>query len=153
MASDDKKGTNKSEKGKRLSQEQIVYGFNQLRQEQRNIVSKLAELEMDLNEHKLVADALKEVDGDRRCFRMVGGVLVERNVRQVLPAILNNKEQLSKVVDALNQKVTAKGQEINEYREKYNIQVRGEPVSLPSPAKPSEQQQSQTSGVLVENKT
>lgn len=35
------------------SQEQIVAGFNQLRQEQRNITTKVAELESDLNEHRL----------------------------------------------------------------------------------------------------
>lgn len=34
------------------TQEQIVAGFNQLRQEQRNISTKVAELESDLNEHK-----------------------------------------------------------------------------------------------------
>jgi len=43
---------------------------------------------------RLVIEALKEVDGDRKCFRMVGGVLVERTVRDVLPAMLNNYEQV-----------------------------------------------------------
>ena len=44
---------------------------------------------------RLVIDALKEVDGDRKCFRMIGGVLVERTVKDVLPAISNNHEQVS----------------------------------------------------------
>ena len=43
---------------------------------------------------RLVIEALKEVDGDRKCFRMVGGVLVERTVKDVLPAMLNNYEQV-----------------------------------------------------------
>lgn len=34
------------------TQEQIVAGFQQLRQEQRNISTKVAELESDLNEHR-----------------------------------------------------------------------------------------------------
>ena len=41
-------------------------------------------------------EALKEVDGDRKCFRMVGGVLVERTVKEVLPAMSNNYEQVSR---------------------------------------------------------
>jgi len=44
---------------------------------------------------RLVIEALKEVDGDRKCFRMVGGVLVERTVKDVLPAMINNYEQVT----------------------------------------------------------
>lgn len=44
----------------------------------------------------LVIDTLKEVDETRKCYRMVGGVLVERTVKEVLPALEGNKEQVSK---------------------------------------------------------
>lgn len=60
------------------------------------MASKAAELEMELNEHSLVIDTLKEVDETRKCYRMVGGVLVERTVKEVLPALEGNKEQVSK---------------------------------------------------------
>lgn len=43
----------------------------------------------------LVIDTLKEVDEARKCYRMVGGVLVERTVKEVLPALESNKEQVS----------------------------------------------------------
>jgi hypothetical protein len=39
-------------------------------------------------------DALKKVDSGRRCFRMVGGVLVERTVKDVLPALQYNSDQV-----------------------------------------------------------
>ena len=42
----------------------------------------------------LVIDALKIVDGSRKCYRMVGGVLVERTVGDVLPALIANHEQV-----------------------------------------------------------
>ena len=42
----------------------------------------------------LVIRALKDVDGERRCFRMVGGVLIERTVKDVLPALQHNCEQV-----------------------------------------------------------
>jgi hypothetical protein len=41
-----------------------------------------------------VIETLKEVDKDRKCFRMVGGVLVERTVNEVLPALEQNKDQV-----------------------------------------------------------
>ena len=58
--------------------EAVIASLNVLRNEQRSLASKLAELQMDLNEHKLVIDTLVGVDPERRCFRLVGGVLVEQ---------------------------------------------------------------------------
>ena len=46
---------------KKKSKEEIVEGFNKLRQEQRSVASKIAELEADKMEHNLVIEALKEV--------------------------------------------------------------------------------------------
>lgn len=50
-----------------------------------------------LSSSSLVIDTLKEVDETRRCYRMVGGVLVERTVKEVLPALENNKEQVGEI--------------------------------------------------------
>ncbi|XP_067328745.1 prefoldin subunit 2 [Anolis sagrei] len=111
---------------KALSAEQVVAGFNRLRQEQRGLASKAAELEMELNEHKLVIETLREVDATRKCYRMVGGVLVERTVKEVLPALESNKEQIHKIIETLSQQLQAKGRELNEFREKHNIRLMGE---------------------------
>lgn len=40
-------------------------------------------------------ETLKEVEKERKCFRMIGGVLVERTVAEVLPALEQNKDQVS----------------------------------------------------------
>ncbi|XP_076018694.1 prefoldin subunit 2 [Genypterus blacodes] len=108
------------------SAEQVVATFQRMRQEQRSMASKSAELEMDINEHSLVVDALKDVDPTRKCFRLVGGVLVERTVKEVLPALENNKEQISKIIDSINTQMQSKGRELTEYRERYNIRLVGE---------------------------
>ena len=34
------------------SQEQVIAGFQELRQQQRNVASKISELEMDMKEHE-----------------------------------------------------------------------------------------------------
>lgn len=145
---------------------QVMSKFQRMRQEQRSMASKAAELEMEINEHRFVAnipplhiwsfnnllltqlpnralsvtvlltlnvikktcfssatgtkevtsrlnplgfniffcsfvfssslviDTLKDVDPSRKCFRLVGGVLVERTVKEVLPALETNKEQV-----------------------------------------------------------
>ena len=39
-------------KGKMLDQEQVILQFNQMRQEQRNVMAKIGELDQDHNEHR-----------------------------------------------------------------------------------------------------
>ncbi len=35
-------------------------------------------------------------------FRMVGGVLVERTVKEVVPALVNNRDKMEKLIETLN---------------------------------------------------
>lgn len=74
----------------------------------------------------MVIETLKSVNEDRKCYRMIGGVLCERTVKDVLPVLQNNKEQLTKVMEALTDQLSKKGTEINEYKEKHNIRIRGQ---------------------------
>jgi hypothetical protein len=37
----------------------------------------------------------------RKCFRLVGGVLVERTVAEVHPAVTSNKEKIKSVIESL----------------------------------------------------
>lgn len=90
------------------------------------MASKAAEFEMDINEHSLVIETLKDVDPSRKCFRLVGGVLVERTVKEVLPALESHKEQISKIIETINTQMQSKGRELTEYRERYNIRLVGE---------------------------
>ncbi|GFT52404.1 prefoldin subunit 2 [Trichonephila clavipes] len=152
MASESGKPTKSNEKNKKLTQEQIVHIFNKLRQDQKNYVTKLTEVEQELNEHCLVVEALKDVDPERVCYRMIGGVLVQRTVKEVLPAVAHNKEQLAKILDNLNTQIEEKGKEINEFKEKHNIQIRKDPPILPQP-EPSKDEPQASSGVLVKTES
>ena len=75
--------------------ENVAAGLQTLRNEQRAFATKLSELQMDLNEHKLVIETLEKVERDRKCFRLVGGVLVERSVGEVQPALTDNRDKVS----------------------------------------------------------
>uniref|UniRef100_A0A6I8SYL3 Prefoldin subunit 2 n=1 Tax=Xenopus tropicalis TaxID=8364 RepID=A0A6I8SYL3_XENTR len=128
---------------------QVVAGFNRLRQEQRGLASKAAELEMDNEESFNVI--LPEVEQGRKCFRMVGGVLVERTVKEVLPALENNKEQINKILESLSTQLQTKGRELNEFREKHNIRIMGEDEAKQPPKEGGDSDGSKPSsaGVLV----
>ncbi|XP_003700898.2 prefoldin 2 [Megachile rotundata] len=123
MASDKKSG--KSSKGTKSNAE-ILSEFQMLRNEQRTMANKLSEIEMELNEHKIVIDTLKNIDPKRKCYRMIGGVLCERTVEDVMPTLVTNKERLTIVIDVLNDQLMKTGIKINEFKEKHNIKIRGQ---------------------------
>jgi prefoldin subunit 2 len=54
------------------------------------LANKLAEFEMELSEHELVVNQLRPLDKGRKAYRLVGGVLVERTVGEVIPALEDN---------------------------------------------------------------
>lgn len=60
---------------------------------------QLQELEIDLAEHQLVANQLKPLDGGRKAFRLVGGVLMERTVGDVLPELTSTAEMVRGSMD------------------------------------------------------
>lgn len=132
-------------------QEEIVQHFQKLCQEQRSIALKMSELEMDRSEHKLVIDTLKEVDPKRKCFRMIGGVLVEREVSSVLPALNTNFDKMGEFVDSYTEQLKAKGIEINAYKEKHKIRIQGEKENKQNETE-SETETKSTQSVLVSHK-
>ena len=68
--------------------------YQEIAQECAQLMQKIAELEVDRNEHVLVEETLIPLDGDRRAYRLVGDVLVERTVKEVLPSVTSNKENV-----------------------------------------------------------
>ena len=69
--------------------------YQQIMAECQQLMGKIAELEIDRNEHQLVEETLQPLDPSRRAYRLVGEVLVERTVQEVLPSVSSNKENVS----------------------------------------------------------
>ncbi|CAO3687089.1 unnamed protein product [Rhizopus microsporus] len=88
---------------------------------QKQLAQKIGELESEVEEHKLVIDSISPLEPDRKCFRMVGGVLVERTVKEVLPALETNYNGV--LIESLLQSYKRKEEEFVEFQKKYNIQV------------------------------
>lgn len=120
------KGDSSGNKSNAAAQE-IVAHFHKLREDQRLLVQKCAEIESEQHEYNVVIQTLDGVDPKRVCFRLIGGVLVERTVGDVAPALKTQRDQMIGLVETLNKSIEAKGKEINEWREKHGIKIQGEP--------------------------
>jgi prefoldin subunit 2 len=143
-----KKSPGPSKVSKSEAQE-IVNNFHKLREEQRLLVQKVTDIENEEHEYNVVIQTLDGIPPERVCFRLIGGVLVERTVGDVVPALTQQRDQMKALVETLNKNIENKGREINEYREKHGIRIQGEPEQSEkkesSPAKKSDG----PSGVLV----
>jgi prefoldin subunit 2 len=94
---------------------------------------------------------------------MIGGVLIEHTVGEVVPALQTNREQINNVIESFKQKTEEKAKELTAYKQKYDIHFSYE--------RPTQQQQTsnsnnnnntdsgttkkdpQDSGVLVDKET
>lgn len=142
------KGVEKA--GVEMMSEQAVAGkWNMMRSEMNQLYSKINELEQELNEHNLVINAIQPLDPARKCFRMIGGVLVERTVGEVLPAVQRNKEGLQEVIGRLMEALQKKRTEFAEFEAKYKIKIRKGSDEGDVVASESQRKESAAQGVLV----
>lgn len=65
---------------------------------------------------RLVLETLTPLPGDRKCFRMINGVLVERTVSDVLPALQTNADGLKKVLADLVKQYRGKQDEMEKWK-------------------------------------
>ncbi|KAK3957084.1 Prefoldin beta-like protein [Pseudoneurospora amorphoporcata] len=87
------------------------------------IAQKIGDVEQEAEEHKLVLETLDPLPADRKCFRMINGVLVERTVQDVVPALKTNAEGLKKVLNDLVKQYQSKQEELDKWKKKNNVQV------------------------------
>lgn len=141
------------------SKEEIYSEFQLLRNQQRNLVTNLTTLEMDLKEHKYnllkfsfkmknysfffffrtVVDTLKTVDESRRCFRLIGGVLIEQTVKEVVPQLNGAITKLESLIATGKEQISKKGEEIVKFKEEHNIKIQGQAdASTEKPSNASE---------------
>ncbi|PSC72135.1 Prefoldin subunit 2 [Micractinium conductrix] len=106
--------------------EQVVARFQQILQERDQLTSAQIDQQAKMAEHDLVIKTLEPLEPGRKCFRLVGDVLVERSVGEVLPAVKSNRDQLSALVTTYAKQLEAKQKEVLEYQEKYNIRIKGD---------------------------
>ncbi|GAA5857372.1 hypothetical protein JCM8547_002247 [Rhodosporidiobolus lusitaniae] len=109
------------------TEQEVAATFTRRQNELQGLVGKITELEREAEEHSLVIDTLQDAfktEPDRKCFRLVGGVLVERTVKDVLPQLENQFEQLKKVLETLTSTYKQKEADFGEWQRANNVVVR-----------------------------
>mmetsp|Transcript_4620 Transcript_4620/g.5057 ORF Transcript_4620/g.5057 Transcript_4620/m.5057 type:complete len:128 (+) Transcript_4620:78-461(+) len=106
--------------------EEILGNYKKMMAECQQIASKISELSVERDEHKLVVDTLSKLENDRKAFRLIGGILVERTVGEVLPAVSQNYEGIKELLVKLDESLKQKDNERRVYKEKHGIMTQEE---------------------------
>ncbi|KAN0132569.1 Prefoldin beta-like protein [Lactarius tabidus] len=111
-----------------LSDQEIQQTYSRLQSDLQTLASKIGELEQEAEEHALVLSTLNEAlveEPDRKCFRLIGGVLVERTVKDVVTSLQTNRDGIRKVIASLSEQYKGKEGEFEKFREEYKIRPAG----------------------------
>eukprot|EP00286_Rhodomonas_abbreviata_P014217 CAMPEP_0181318698 /NCGR_PEP_ID=MMETSP1101-20121128/17148_1 /TAXON_ID=46948 /ORGANISM="Rhodomonas abbreviata, Strain Caron Lab Isolate" /LENGTH=136 /DNA_ID=CAMNT_0023426191 /DNA_START=74 /DNA_END=484 /DNA_ORIENTATION=+ len=114
----------------------LVAQLQGMKEEGNQIAMKISELDQERHEHSLVIATLQKLDSDRKCYRMIGGVLTERTTGEVLPAVKENMQKLEGVCNDLYARLQSKEKEMQEFQSKHNIRLArpGQPQQKAEPA-------------------
>jgi len=69
-----------------------------------------------LTNARLVLETLEPLPGDRKCFRMINGVLTERTVKEVVPILQTNSDGLKKALEELVKQYKSKQDEMEKWK-------------------------------------
>lgn len=102
-----------------------------------SLAQKVGEIEQEIEEHKcvdlvmqtkkcglmigrLVTETLQPLPQDRKCFRLINGVLVERTIEDVLPALNTNSDGLKQVLEELVKQYKGKQDEMDKWKVRWS---------------------------------
>jgi len=108
---------------KKFNNQEITAGYNKLRQEYAAVFRLILDMEEEKKEHLLVYDAIKPLDKDRKCWRLVGGVLVERTTGEVVPDLEVHVENINKMSEAYTELLKKKEKEIFDFEKEYGLKT------------------------------
>lgn len=104
-------------------QQELQNQYSAYKNSLQQIAQKIGDVEQEAEEHKLVLETLLPLPPDRKCFRMINGVLVELKVQDVVPALQTNSDGLKKVLEDLLGTYKKSQEEMDKWKKKNNIQV------------------------------
>ena len=106
----------------------ILNELETMRNECKAVLEKISELEQERDDHEMVSTVLSDFPPSRRCYRSVGGVLMERTVSDIVPEIRSEWVKLSKALSELNTISEKKRQAIEAFKVEHSIRIVRDPV-------------------------
>ncbi|KAI3630509.1 hypothetical protein MIR68_011944 [Amoeboaphelidium protococcarum] len=92
--------------------------------ELKRLAAKLGELGISvMSTGKLVVNALKELEAERKCYQLLNGVLVQRRVGQVLPVLSENVDNFDRIITQMTTSYKDKNEDMLKFCRENRIQI------------------------------
>lgn len=107
-----------------MSQNQeLQLKYNNYKQTLTELEEKLNELRKDEEEHRIVVATLENTPAQRRCFRMVGGALVEHTAGEQLPVLQEKLKNITSMCNTITTELKKLSLEFEKWKKEKNIQI------------------------------
>lgn len=101
--------------------------FNRYQEFLTDLQTQLSSINSQAQEHAIVDKTLSEIPPDKRpgrkCFKMVGGVLVEKSVDEVIKILDDEKKDLHKSKETLEKELVSAKKEMEDWMAKNKVKV------------------------------
>ena len=105
--------------------QQTIRKYQQTKNDYKQIVKTITNLEDIKKENLIVLNQVLKLEPNRRCFRLIGGVLVERTIEEAIKGIKDNVDnRLSPSLKTLKEKMEMKEKQLIEFEKSFGYQRR-----------------------------
>ena len=111
------------------------------------MVGRLMEVEDEKKENELVLEQISKLEDDRKCWRLVNGILFEKTKAEVVPELNAMIQNLGQVGKQINQTLMALKQEMIKLEQAYSSIM--EQAKKRNNAQIEQNEAKSTGGVLV----
>ena len=94
--------------------------YQQLSSESQALISRLMEVEDEKRENELVLEQISKLEDDRKCWRLINGIMFERTKAQVVPELTAMIANLGQVQKQINQTLMSLKQEMIQLEQAYS---------------------------------
>jgi prefoldin subunit 2 len=106
--------------------QQIINTYKDMSSKCQQLAAKVGELTTEKEEHRLVIDTLSKLDGAKKAYRLVGGILVEHTIGEVLPVVQENFTGIQSLVEMVDEQLKKSDAERKAYKEEHGIMTQDE---------------------------
>ncbi|KAG7665319.1 GIM4 [[Candida] subhashii] len=101
--------------------------YNRFKELISELESQLSSVTAQLQEHGIVDNTLSSIEPEKRtgrkCFKMIGGVLVEKSVDEVINILTEEINTLKDQRSKLDEQLTKNRKELESWMKKHNVKV------------------------------
>lgn len=103
--------------------DQLQQEYNAFKTAVQELELRIQQMNMEIDEHKVVLESLRKVQGTRQCKRMIGTVLVDKTVAEVIPELEETLKALTKDVDTMREDLKSAHTRMDAWKKKHNVKV------------------------------